>query len=282
MTTGFSSAVQRRPDELIDILTADFQRRYEPNFAWKSAVSQFLAIPALVGFWPMSAARVDNAIDRARDMAGGAYHLVDNNGVRFGFDDLAPYAEFLGTNEYLSRADGGIADWADITGVETYVVPKQGGLTGGGWFYLDTLAQGNHKGFIGKYNDAAVDQRSYLLLFNDTTDVPTFIVSRLGTNATITAIDGPVLSASTWYFIVGRFTPGADVEIFVNGTWYSAGAGPASIFDSEADFNIGSYSNGMAIHCLDGRASLCFLSAAAVSNAIVGQLWQQSRAMYGM
>ena len=48
-------SIQQRNDELVDILSADFQPRNEPNFAWKSCVSSVLALPGLRAFYPMSA-----------------------------------------------------------------------------------------------------------------------------------------------------------------------------------------------------------------------------------
>ncbi len=50
------------------------------------------------------------------------------------------------------------------------------------------------------------------------------------------------------------------------------------LFDGTADFCIGSLSGGGSY--LDGRASMCFLSAVAVSDAIVSAFYQQTRTMF--
>ena len=55
---------------------------------------------------------------------------------------------------------------------------------------------------------------------------------------------------------------------------------PASIHDSTADLVIGAQHGGTNL--MDGYASMCFICAAALSDSIVGALFQQTRAMYGV
>ena len=54
-------------DQVVTWLASIFQRRYEPNFAWKSACSAHQALPGLRGFWPMSG--YDDT-GRATDLSG--------------------------------------------------------------------------------------------------------------------------------------------------------------------------------------------------------------------
>ena len=266
---------QDRNDELMDALRAEVQFRYEPQFAWKSAVSQFLTLPALRAFWPMSAVLYQNP--QALDMAPAAYHLTNNNVSLFGYDNLAPYVEFDGVDQYLSRADGGAANWADITGTELYIEPKQGGLMIGGWFWADSLAA--DASIIGKYNTVG-NQRAYEIRVLNT-----------GALLCTVSVDGAALTSVTstnsistgeWFFAVLRFDPSTEVATFLNNTkTTNVAAIPASIFDSTASFIVGARNNGVAA-LFNGRASMCFLCAAALSDAIVGQAFQQSRAMYGV
>lgn len=124
---------QVRPSEMVDILGVDLQKRRESQFAWKSVISQFLALPVLRGFWPMSAVS-HTAADQARDISGNGNHLTNNNVSTFGYEStsLIPQVSFNGTTQYLSRADAGGGDWADIIGTETYVGAAKRGLTSGG------------------------------------------------------------------------------------------------------------------------------------------------------
>ena len=154
------ASVQQRNPEMVNLLRADFQGRYEPNFAWVNAISAGLALPALRAFWPMSSADYA-AASRARDIAGSGYHLTPTNTIQFVHANLYFYASFGGTNEYLSRADGGAANWADITGTEGYIPSGQRGLTLGGWFWFDdTPPPAAQEILIGKRSNAAGNWRN--------------------------------------------------------------------------------------------------------------------------
>ena len=280
--SGYSSVVQQLNPEMVDILRTDFQHRNEPNFAWKSAVSTTLAFPALIASWPMSALRRDNATDRVRDVSGSGYHLTANTTggtLQFYYDDLAPFANFVSANsQFLDRADGGAANWADVTGTENYIGTSLQGLTIGGWFWFDAFTA--NRGIIGKYNDNGVNQRSYMLYWSAGTGAFTFIVSPDG--AATTTVTSTVLEAiDQWYCIICTFdNDNNEISITVNGTTNTA-VYNNTIFDSTADFNIGAYANGASGH-MDGRASLCFPCASFMSTAQRFSFFQQTRAMFGV
>lgn len=244
--------------------------------AFGRVCSLFLALPGLAAFWPMSAVRRDSAADQARDLAGGAYHLTNNNTALFGYDDLIPYVEFDGVDQYLSRADGGAADWADVLGTETHIVAAQRGLTIGGWFYFGAAA-GSDEVLICKWH-SGIAQRSYLIR-REAGGLVRFYVSANGVAVTsVLSISTP--PQDTWVFLVGRFDPSNEIKIWYNDeTNTNVAAIPATVFDGTADFAIGAYSNPLLY--LEGRASVCFLCTAALSDAIVGQAFQQSRALFG-
>ena len=156
------STVSERNPELVDILRADFQARYEPNFAWGNTVSNHLALPGLRAFWPMSS--VDQtAAARARDLSGIGNHLADNNTCDFAYSGLYPYVSFDGVNQYLNKADGGAGAWADIIGTEAYIAVPQQGLSMGGWFYPAAFPGAGEHGLMSKWDDNAVNQRGYKL-----------------------------------------------------------------------------------------------------------------------
>jgi len=273
MSTG---QMQERNAQLVRLLSADLQLRYEPNFAWKSAISAYLALPGLRAFWPMSS--VDYAAaNRTRDLSGQGYHLTDNNTPTFNYDGLAPYVEFDGTNQYLSRADGGAANWSDITGTEAYIDIAARGLTMGGWFWFDTL--GDFESPMGKWNIGG--SRSYVLSMDTAANARMrFIVSVDCTAVSTVSATIGTLATTTWHFLVGTFDPSVDVILFHNDVEYNLGSAPASICDSTADFTVGSrHGGGLPI---DGRASMCFLCAAYLSDAIILSLFEQTKAMFGV
>lgn len=271
--------IQVRNDELVDLLSPDFQARDEPNFAWKSACSAFLALPGLRGFWPMSSVGY-LAADRARDLSAQGNHLTSNGAgdIRFGFNNLAPRAQFLSaSSRYLSRADGGAGNWADIIGNETYIHTPQRGLTIGGWFYFNAAATGIET-MMAKRTTVVAAQVSYELRRNANGTV-SFEVSTDGT-ALVTVTSTETIGATTWAFVTGRFVPSTELSVTINNVEAENLAGiPATIFDSTTQFTIGA--RGDPTQYMDGWASMCFLCASALSDALAGTLWHQTRAMFG-
>ena len=267
---------QTRPGELIDILRTDFQHRNEPNFAWKSGASVLQMIPGLIAAWPMSIARRDSGNDMIRDISGGGYHMTVTNGQAMNYSGLVPYVEFDGTNQYISRADGGAADWSDVRGTEGHVAAAVRGLTFGGWFWFDDPA-GALEGIMVKRSGAAGNYA--YALWRTVGGTIRCEISDDGT-ATDLATTTAAPAQSAWHCIIGRFDPSAFVEVFVDGTWTQQATARASIFDSNADLTIGAFSGPGSY--MDGRASHDFLSQMYVSDAIIFNFFQQTRAMFGV
>lgn len=255
---------QIRNDSMVNLLKADFFSRYEPNAALVHA-GLHLQLPQLRGYWPFSSV---NENGNAYDLSGQGRTLTNNNAVPFTWYNLLPYANLTpGSTHYFSRADeAGL----DITG----------GLTLGGWFWLDTLASGGNQTLISKWL-ALGDQRSYLLYLDDATNTLVFNITSLGTAATIVGITSTTLPAiNTWYHVVGRFISSTTVSIFVDGVKTDNAAGvPAAIHSGSAAFEIGSTSGGA--NRLDGRACQCFVSAAGFDDVIIWSAYQQTRANFG-
>ena len=268
-------AIQQLNAEMVDLLRAYFQDRNEPNFAWKSAISVTLGIPGLIASWPMSIVRLDNTSGQARDASGVGYDLTSNNGVLFAYEPgtLIPYAAFDGVNRYLSRLDGGAANWADVRGTETHIPIAQRGLTLGGWFWFDSAAAAAEN-CIGKRVGAG--NLSYYLRRLATGEAD-FEISDDGTN-TDNGRSVITIPEDSWHCMIGRFDPGVSVDVFLDGTWAIGATARASIFDSTADFTIGAISGGAEY--MTGRSSLCFLSQMYLSDAIVSCFYEQTRTMF--
>lgn len=261
-----------RLSKLVNLLSGDFQRRYEPNFAWKSVCSQFMGLPGLRGFWPMSAFSSAGA---AYDQSGNGRTLTLNGNTYYGYlgTSLIWYVVFDGTGDYLNRADeAGL----DIIGNETYIQSNKRGLTLGGWFNRDVQKA---QGYIGKHVAAS---RAYGI---DNTgvnnDIRFSIWDAGGTRRSVTGT-----GTSGWDFIVGVFKPDEDrVGIFINGTWTTAAIPAATtIRNTACDFGVGRDTTGD----FDGQATLCFLSASSLAfdldstptSPIIFSLFNQSRAMF--
>lgn len=244
----------------------------------------FSQLPALRGFWPMSS--VDyTAANRGIDLSGQGNHLTDNNTVEFGYDGLAPYVHLTAANnEYLSRADGGAGNWADILGTETYIEAAYRGLTCGGWVYLGTTT-GANRTIISKV-DVANDW-SYWLEFSNAApaNVFRFAMTPGGILAGLVLCTSSVpISESQWYFVVGRFNPSTETAIFVNDTKDINAVGiPAAIHNGIGDLRVGALDPGGGVPNLwNGRVSMCFLCAAALSDDIILGLYERTRGMFGV
>lgn len=265
-------AIQRRNDELVNLLSADLQPRYESAFAWGTACSTIMALTGLRGFWPMSAfASGGNAFDQS----GNARTLTYAGNPAYDFDGLAPYIRFDGTGDYLTRADeAGL----DILGTETYVAAGHRGLTLGGWFRPedDTNAQG----LLSKWG--AVGNYSYILWLNGAAadDPITFGISDDGTN-TSAAVSTTATTMNEWQFVAGRFNDadtGAELAVWLNDNMDTAATARNAIFNGNGPFNISGNNNGTSLYT--GRASLCFLCAAALADATVWGIYQRTRALF--
>ena len=264
-------AIQKRNDEMVNLLGADFQRRHEGGFAWRTACSMFQALPGLRGFWPMSAF---DSSGNAYDQSGHGHTLTYNGNPRYDFDGLAPYIRFDGTGDYLSRADE--AD-LDILGTETYVAAGHRGITLGGWFRPENVT--NTMSLISKWAPANF---SYILQADGAAggDPVIFYMSDDGAN-TSSASSTTGFSANEWQFMAGRFNDaltGKELAVWLNDEMTSAASARASIFNGNADFNISGNNSGSNL--LTGRASMCFLCAVALHDSTVWNIYQQTRALF--
>jgi hypothetical protein len=124
-----------------------------------------------------------------------------------------------------------------------------------------------------------VADRSYALIKDNAPEVFIFLTHDGATRdeaaSTVTVTTGQ------WYFIVGRFIPSTEEAIFVNGAWDTNVVGVnASIQNTASAFRIFDQSDNSSR--LNGRVSLAFLCATALSDSIVSALFHQTRAMFNV
>lgn len=267
--------VQVRNDELIELLRGDFQARYEPNFAWKSAASALIGLPGLRATWTFGDIDAGPSVYNAGGQARG---LTAAGDPTFGHDELAPYCALDGAGDYYSRADEAPLD---ITGAETYIVAASRGLSMGIWVY--PTVDGATQDIIGKWNTGP-DDRSYLIrLLN--TNVFQALISSAGTLATVQSVNSTVtVSADNWYFVEMTYSPSVQnnrLAINVNGTISTAAPGVASLHSGGANFVVGASDNG-ASNLLAGRVSLAWLCAMYHPDYLTEVIREQTRAMYGV
>jgi len=242
--------------------------------AFRHSVSAFRTLPGLRGLWV--ATEFDTS-GNWEDQSRYDLTLTLNGNPTFNYDGLIPYAAFDGTGDYFSRSDEAATS---ITGTESHIDSSVRGLTLGGWFYTtDTTASqmaitkwaggGNYSYFLALRGDVAGDP-VMLRISDDGT-----------TTATLASSNG--YSSATWHFIVGRFNDndtGEELAIFLDAVKTTVTTAMASIDDNASDFEIGASSSGSDL--LTGRVSIAFLCSAAIPDDMIGALFQQSRALYGV
>lgn len=237
------------------------------------AIGLHQGLPGLIGFWPMSS--IQRSSGNAYDLSGQGRTLTYNGNPTYNiYNDLVPYIDLDGTGDYLSRAN---ETDLRVLGTETIYASAARGLTMGGWFWFDNLG-GVARGLMSK-NLGSTNQRSYLLLTNADNN----IWAQVSVDGIVGTIFDTGITPSTgqWYNIIFRFVPSTSMDIYINGTKYTYTTSiPASIFNSTANFEIGSYNGGT--NNLDGRASLCFLCANALPDSLIALKFRRERGLFGV
>src|SRR3990172_4225733 len=234
-----------------------------------NVLASYMALPGLVGFWPMSS--IQRSTGNAYDLSGqGRTFTYNGNPAYTYFKGLVPYIDLDGTGDFLSRAT---ETDLDIQGSESIYTTGAAGLIMGGWFSADSTA--GVAAFVGKHDNATAAGSAYLLYI--VSGAANFIVYNA---SSLYDVIGTALSTGTWYFTVGRFTPSTEVAIFVNSVKATNTTSiPASLNAVAAPFQIGARNSGSL---LDGRATLVFLCANALGDDLISSLFQSSRILMGV
>ena len=265
----------RQNDELNLAIESKFQARNEKQFALQKTIVSHLAIPNLIGFWPMSSADTANNGD-CFDTSGAGRTLSNINTVEFGYDGIIPISSFSTTPSQtrLMRVDEA---GTSITGTETYVVSGQRGITLGGWFRFDNDLPASFETLLGKWL-ASGNQRSFLL-FKTTTGSIRFNISSDGSSGGITLVEATSsVGAGQWCKIDVRYKPSTELKIFIDGvSTINTTSIPASVFDSSAELSIGGISTG---NSLNGISSMCYLSASTLDDALIQNLYHSGKPLY--
>lgn len=246
-------------------------------------IAPYWSLGVARAFWSMGSVGYAAAA-QVPDLSGGGNALDNVNVATFGNENAAPYVEFNGTTQYLQRADGGVGNWADITGTETYVTAAERGLTLGGWFRPGRTT--NAEVLTGKDTGAAAASAYRLEFRGDLANDPVRMVVSTGAAYAAAAANSGA-TADEWMFCVGRYNPGAEIKAYVGignanplVTGTLAAGIPAALPDVAANFTVGSRSGGG--NYFQGRASYCFLCACMLSDTMIQAIYSQTRALFGV
>ena len=231
-------------------------------------LASYLALPGLVGFWPMSS--VQRSTGNVYDLSGQDRTLTYNGNPAFTYHNgLIPYIDLDGTGDYLSRAD---ETDLDILGNESIFTTAAAGLTMGCWFNPTNLATSFQSLMTKGLNTGAGD--SYRLFNNSGV-----LLGQIFNGGTAYAASTTIPAATTWYFAALRFVPSTSVDVWLNGTKASNTTSiPATITNSTAAFQIGAL-NGGSFYI--GKMCLCFLCANNLGDDLISSLYRQGRIFFG-
>lgn len=263
------------PSDIIDVWRTHFVPNYAPTTAWGNVASMFLNLPGLRSYYPMGVNTYDASNYFITDLANG-FNLTTapaSTSPQINASALTTWMDFDGTEDYAFYADNA---HFDISGTEKNIATALQGLTVGAWIKIDTL-NSSLDGIISKWNTTS-DQRSYALYLSG--NLLIFSISKDGTNGTIDVqASTVVLTTVPWYFVVGRFDPGATIRLSVNGVDESSVAAQSAVFNSTAQFRIASINAG---DYFDGRIAHAFVCSALIPNVTVKALYQHSRVLFGL
>jgi len=222
----------------------------------------FIRLPALVGYYPMSALSGSGS---ATNHTGGGGDLVQTGTVPAAFDGNAYRQVGNGVN-YLS-----VTSAYGITGTEAFVSSSIRGLTIGCWCMIDTVP-GTNSGVAGKDDDTA--DRGYSIFYS-TSGKFNFFVS--GDGVSLVIAQGAGAGIGIWHFVVGRFMPSVEVAIFTDGDKnVNTTSVPSSCFVSSQAFEVGRYHGG-DVFVLHAKVRDLFICAAALSDDLIEEIRNSSR-----
>ena len=269
----YSPDIQERNPEMVGILSADFRRRYEANYAIADAISAYLALPGLRGFWPFSAVSTGAAVV---DLQGSGLTLTRSGGALIYGSGLAPSTILDGTGDCWYHADH--AQY-DITGTEGYFQNVFKGLTLGAWVY-PTALDVESRYIISKWSGVAAAD-SYVLNYSIGDDNFKFYI-RDSAGPTAGFVD--FNSASTingWYFVAARFNPNTALTIWVNGESVSKATTLLDVQNSNSNFVIGAH-HSLADNEWTGHIAFPFITSTSLRDSTVFNLYQLTRPIFGV
>ena len=268
MTATATSVIQQRNSDMVELLKPDFVTRSELTYL--TAVDQYMRLPCLryLGLGGLGSG------GEWRDASNNGMDLAYNGNPTMGYTDQgAPRWAYDGAGDCHSHADDA---HFDITGTETTVAAARNGLTLGCWAAFSNAATATEV-IMEKYGTA--NNKSYRF-YRSSTGIFTGQISTNGTTDFTNAFGGVTVGTS-WNFLSMRFTPSTELKLWINdGTDILAAAVPASIFSGTSQFTIAA--NAGTSMLMTGRVAFPFVCACTLSDALIGQLYQSSRGLFGV
>ena len=228
------------------------------------SIAMKLALPQLRGFWPFSST---NDVRTIIDQAGAGRHLQAVGSPTFSStENNAPYGMTSGSGQA----------WVRATENGLNVV---GALTFGLWFYTNDLT--SNKYVMSKWTTSG-DQRGWYMTVVPTSGLITFAGSSDGITQEIALVnfDSPVVVGG-WTFAVARFIESVSASLFVNNiSSIFTTSIPSTLFSNTAALMINGVNGGN--YLTNGGFAQAFLCAAALSDQVIEDMFENDRVLFGV
>jgi len=238
-------------EEMLRLAGRRFRKHFDHTLAYADVYSLMSSLPALAGGWIGS---YDRATPTLLDVSQNGLDMTFNGASAITSSGMMTYLSLSSTG-YLTRADESLLDFS---GTEANIAEP--GFSFMCWVNITTVT-GAQRSVMSKYDTSA--NRSYQLHVTSTGAL-VFTLSDDGTTTyTVTSSAGDV-TAGVWYFLACRYKTEEEMKIWVDfNTTTETGSVPASIFNSTAQFSLGSQ-NGSFV--LNGSMAYPCLYACALSD----------------
>jgi hypothetical protein len=231
---------------------------------WEGMVK---SLPGLRGYWTMNSLAQPASVNEWRSSAGDAMDLDLIGSVPAGTGEYSfgstwgrNVGAITGGSHHFTRADSA---QFDITGTENNVHVTNRGLSLGGIVRLSNISYTNSRGWAGKWGGGT--QKSYLVYFNGSgTNKFAFAASQDGSTS-IYCTNSRTAVLNEWIFFLAEFDAyDTDMRLRINGTTATQTSGPSSLFNSTANFDIGTFMNSSSLR-YNGVFTNIFLCSAAIN-----------------
>ena len=264
-----------RNDELMMQMESEFQKTNDASFAGGNLISNYLGLPVLSGFWPMTG---KNGSGEPNDLSGNGLTLT-NSGVQFGYLGSSPVVAMANfgaaSTDRLYRVDESSFYTSFTTG---HLLTANRGLTAGLWIRYNSFGSSS-EGIMGQWNSGQV---GWLIHTAAGGNIEGYC-SWNGTNnvkAELTPAESGVATGE-WHFLCLQVSPSAQenfVRIWVDNVYDEVAYGNTALHDSTANFGIGHYySSGSPTAYFEGQIAMPFLCGGNIGDTNIRRLYYRTR-----
>lgn len=244
-----------------EILRLQHERSELGAAAFFTPISAFLTLPHLRAFWPMSSAdEQENVYDisgQGRTLSKQGSPILKNLG-------FTPYADLDGNGYYQRTDEAGLSITDELT-IGSWVYLRSG--------FSDVL-------YLGKMAASGSGNLSYGLHAATVIGTERFQlhISDDGSNDETVHVE-PVEPLDAWNFVVGRFSNQSSA-IYCNTQKVSDTPNATGIYDGTAAFELGRARYTGVTTYLDGLIAYPFLCASRLSDTVIANIFQATRAIF--